>query len=358
MTSADLVVVGGGPAGTASAITAARAGRSVVLLERGRFPRHKVCGEFISSEAAGLLQQLLAGTQFEHLLEAAPRIGSARLWFAEKPLGFRIAPPALSIPRFELDHALWQAATRAGADCRAEVIASEVRRGSGGLEIAVTGNASIGARSVIDASGRWSNLTQPLLPAVVPKWIGLKRHFRESATTPVVDLYFFQGGYCGVQPIGGVAITVCAMVRSDVARTLEQVLAAAPELWRRSRDWEPASDAVSTAPLAFQSPVPVGDDGVLHAGDAAGFIDPFVGDGIAIALHSGAAAAECAFRSDASLVYASWYKRNVLPAFRAASRFRRLVELPPVVRTPALALLRAQALSGWMVRTTRSRGRV
>ncbi len=56
----DLIVIGAGPAGCAAAITAARTGASVFLLERGRFPRHKVCGEFVSAESLDLLQDLLA----------------------------------------------------------------------------------------------------------------------------------------------------------------------------------------------------------------------------------------------------------------------------------------------------------
>jgi flavin-dependent dehydrogenase len=56
----DLIVVGGGPAGCATAISAARSGASVLLLERGRFPRHKVCGEFVSAESLELLNDLLS----------------------------------------------------------------------------------------------------------------------------------------------------------------------------------------------------------------------------------------------------------------------------------------------------------
>jgi flavin-dependent dehydrogenase len=56
----DLIVVGGGPAGTSAAITCARHGARVLLLERGQFPRHKVCGEFVSAESLELLSDLLA----------------------------------------------------------------------------------------------------------------------------------------------------------------------------------------------------------------------------------------------------------------------------------------------------------
>ncbi len=75
----DLIVIGGGPAGTSAAITAARSGARVLLLERGRFPRHKVCGEFVSAESLDLLAALL-DSQYAALQHDAIRIPRARLY--------------------------------------------------------------------------------------------------------------------------------------------------------------------------------------------------------------------------------------------------------------------------------------
>ena len=69
----DLIIIGGGPAGTSAAIFAARLGASVLLLERGRFPRHKVCGEFVSAESLSLLRDLL-DHQYVALIRDAVRI--------------------------------------------------------------------------------------------------------------------------------------------------------------------------------------------------------------------------------------------------------------------------------------------
>ncbi len=81
----DLIIIGGGPAGTSAAISAARAGARVLLLERGRFPRHKVCGEFVSAESLSLLNELL---DHEHtvLLRDAVRIPRARLFLDGRTL--------------------------------------------------------------------------------------------------------------------------------------------------------------------------------------------------------------------------------------------------------------------------------
>ena len=81
------------------------------------------------------------------------------------------------------------------------------------------------------------------------------------------------------------------MVRADVAHTLEDVFAKEPHLLQRSRAWQPLFSTVTTSPLYFREPE-TESDGMFLAGDAAGFIDPFAGDGISLALQSGTLAAE------------------------------------------------------------------
>src|SRR5271157_4529059 len=98
----DLIVVGAGPSGCSAAITAARTGASVLLLERGHFPRHRVCGEFVSAESLDLLQNLL--TPAHHgLITKAPRISRGRIFVDAAELHAEITPPAASITRFDLD---------------------------------------------------------------------------------------------------------------------------------------------------------------------------------------------------------------------------------------------------------------
>src|SRR5713101_397396 len=94
----DLIIIGGGPAGTSAAISAARGGASVLLLERGRFPHHKVCGEFVSAESLGLLTSLLDPDRAA-LLQGAVRISKARLFLDERTLQTTVDPPAASIAR-------------------------------------------------------------------------------------------------------------------------------------------------------------------------------------------------------------------------------------------------------------------
>ena len=86
----DLIVIGGGPGGCATAITATRKGSRVLLLERGRYPRHRVCGEFVSAESLALLASLLSADQQE-LISAAPRVSWARVFADGSELRFEVS---------------------------------------------------------------------------------------------------------------------------------------------------------------------------------------------------------------------------------------------------------------------------
>ena len=373
----DLVVVGGGPAGCAAAISAARSGASVLLLERGRFPRHKVCGEFVSAESLDLLQTLLAPA-YRRLIDSAPRIARGRIFVDGAELTAEIGPAAASITRFDLDAALWDSCACTGIERRADCVVQSVE-GTGPFRV-TTRAETFESRSLINATGRWSNLTSTatraratLVRVNKERWIGVKAHFREvsAPTAPSVDLYFFDGGYCGVQPVSPAgqngsattAVNACAMVRADVATDLSEVLKLHPALRERSRNWEPQPmmDPVNTSPLVFHPPEPV-QNGMLQVGDAATFVDPFIGDGISLALRSGDLAAECLsrfFRNECSLEsaaadYTRLYQTRLAPVFRASSRLRNLLRWPGVVRKPVLSLLeKTPAITRRLVKMTR-----
>ena len=189
----------------------------------------------------------------------------------------------------------------------------------------------------------------------------MKAHFREEAPAPSVDLYFFRGGYCGVQPVGPDCVNACAMVRADAAATMEEVLEQHPRLLARSRAWKAVTEPVTTSPLLFRKPV-ARRGAILLAGDAAGFVDPFVGDGISLALRGGVLATQAltgywsgeVTLEQAASTYERAYRQELAPVFGAASHLRRLVALPRALRAPALRLLKSPALARYLVRKTRA----
>ena len=363
----DLIVVGGGPAGSSAAITCARHGARVLLLERGQFPRHKVCGEFVSAESLELLSDLLA-PRHAGLVADAVRIARTRLFLDGRMIQTPLDPSAASISRLDLDAALWDSAERSEVDGRQQVVVQSV---SGTDPFLVT--TSVGefeGRALINASGRWSNLNLTGTDATKTpvKWLGLKGHFAESPPLASVDLYFVDGGYCGVQPVNlrdgdeqTERVNVCAMVRADVASTLLEVFDCHPGLQKRSRGWRPLSEPVTTSPLVFREPQPERDQ-ILMTGDAAGFVDPFVGDGVSLALRSGTLAAECLIPFLAGRIslqkaardYRSAYETRLTPVFRTASKIRRMLSLPQSVRIPVFRLLeKMPAITRYLLRRTR-----
>jgi flavin-dependent dehydrogenase len=355
----DLAVIGAGPAGSTAAIAAARLGIRVALFEARDFPRHKVCGEFVSAESLEVLRFLLQDSPATmRLLRRAPVIDRTRLFLGERMIEAELRPAALSITRHDLDAQLWSAAQSAGAVTFANCEISAI--GGDGPFVLTTSSTTFSARALIIAAGRWSQFAPDRSIPPGPRWIGLKCHFRESRPSQSTDLYFFEGGYCGVQPVGDDVVNACTMVRSDVATSLRRVLALHPRLEQRAANWNALIEPLSTAPLIYRVPEPVRGN-IVFAGDAAAFIDPFVGDGISIALRSGRMAAECVASflagertlTESLALYERKYSRRFAPLIAAASRVRSLLSLPGIARGAAFEFLRLPGVMPFLIRKTR-----
>jgi menaquinone-9 beta-reductase len=351
----DLIVTGGGPAGTAAAIGAARAGWRVLLLEKSRFPRHKVCGEFVSAEAVDLLRSLLGGRP-DPTIDTAPELGHVDLFLEGTRLQATITPAARSIPRFAMDQALWDAAKRAGVTALENVPADSVREDRG--FVVATSGQSYSASALVNAAGRWS-----ILNANVVKhgWIGLKAHFTEADPAPGVQLYFFPGGYCGVQAVGAHEVNVCGLAERHTAKRIEEMFSLEPQLHRRSQGWQQVTAGTSTYPLVFRQPSPV-TGRCLNVGDAAAFVDPFIGDGISIALQTGMLAAQMLLASGSTQIaaqrYAVAYRANVMPVIQRSQQLRKLLQAPRAWRSLGMMAMRSRWISDWAVRTTRAQMRL
>jgi flavin-dependent dehydrogenase len=302
------------------------------------------------------LQWLLGNNQFE----SRPAIHSARVFAGSKSVSIPIDPAAQSIPRHDLDDALLHAGCNAGVSARESATVREVKPGA--IVTVATSEQSFTARAVVNASGRWSQLTQYPVSNDKEKWIGVKAHFHEQQPPSSVDLYFFDGGYCGVQAVSENTINACAMVRASAARTLDEVLNLHPALRQRSRDWQPLFPALTTSGLHFRKPR-TESDGMMLTGDAAGFIDPFAGDGISLALHGGTLAAKALlpfFGNECSLTharerYAMEYHRLLAPTFRNAARVRMALAAPSFIRSMLLSLAATKPIARALVSSTRAK---
>jgi flavin-dependent dehydrogenase len=150
------------------------------------------------------------------------------------------------------------------------------------------------------------------------------------------------------------------MVRVDTARTLQEVFSKHPALRARSRDWQPLFAPITTSSLYFRKPQ-TEYRGMFMAGDAASFVDPFAGDGISLALHTGSLAAQSLnlflqgheTLSQAHREYHDTYRKRFVPVFRNAARVRKALSAPALIRTMLLGLATTRFIAGIVVRSTR-----
>jgi menaquinone-9 beta-reductase len=334
----DAVVVGAGPAGSATAARLAGAGHRVLLLDRARFPRPKPCGECLNPAAVralaelGVLDRVLAAG-------ARPIVG----WHVHSPTGpafrgtFPSGSPGLGVSRAVLDTLLLEHAVERGVEARAGVRVVDLIHRGGRVAGVRTDEGEVRARLVVGADG---------LRSVVVRRLGLLKRgprLRKVALAAHVEevdgleqrgaMYVLRDGCVGVAAVEGGAANVVVVAHGGAtqqvagdrdgyfdrairgipllagARRVDRVLATGPFDW-------PVRSAVA--------------DGALLVGDAAGYYDPFTGQGIFRAMRGAELAARAADaalrRDDLSAAALAPYERARRQAFASGERVQRLVE--------------------------------
>ncbi len=296
----DAVIVGGGLAGSATAILLACAGRDVVLIEKEDAPRHKVCGEFLSAEALGILATL--GIDIAAL--GAVPIQSVLLVGKSHATETKLPFAAMSLTRRALDEALLDAAARAGATVLRGHAATSLERCGEGWQ-AMVSDENIVARQALLATGKHDLRGWPRPAGTQSNLLGFKMYWRlapaqAAALEGRIALLLYRGGYAGLQLVeDGSANLGCLIERSafqkmggrwsDLLRTMQQDCSLLRQLLA-------GAEPLLERPLAV-SPIPYGfvrehSSGVWAVGDQAAVIPSFTGDGMSIALYSGSLAAE------------------------------------------------------------------
>jgi flavin-dependent dehydrogenase len=347
--SYDAVVVGAGPAGSAAATVLAGFGRRVLVLEKDAFPRHKVCGEFLSADALPSLERLGARAGVEGASEERMTRGSVHLP-GGTAVSFELPAPAIGISRFRLDELLASRAREAGARVTfsARVLSAEPH-GADGFRVRFVHQGSeteVDGLAVIGAWGRWDALDRALDRGFLgrrARFFGWSRDYRPAPgrLEGEVRLYLFPGGYCGLSRVEEGVVNLAGVV-SDRG-------------WKRAGGgWEAVvraarrGNAMLESDLAAMAPGPIGflgtgpvfftakpaaENGILMAGDAAGVIDPFSGEGQAAALAGGILAAEIVerrlsgelSRDACSPAYEAAWRARFGKRFAWSALFRRLM---------------------------------
>ncbi len=366
---ADVVVSGAGPAGALAAIALARAGARVVLLDRDRFPRRKLCGDTLNPGGVALLREAgLAGPIEAHGLPLEGMLVTGASGVCIRGMyGAGLVGRAWA--RSAFDMCLLEAAAKSGVDVRTAVRVQAPLLSAHGRVVGVRVRSQgrehpLAARWTIAADGRRSPLALALglitHPARPRRWaIGTYAEGVEGLGR-VGEMHVRDRHYIGVAPAGEGLANLCVVTSSregmqDPAGRLWQALRSDPLLRPRCLQARQVAAVVTLGPLAVDAGA-VGVPGLLLAGDAAGFVDPMTGDGLHIALRGGQLAAEAILHatvSDASVVERLRQQRRA--AFGAKLRFNRvlrtLVGWPMGVRLGAAGATLAPAILRHVIAT-------
>ena len=294
----DILIIGGGLAGLINAIHLSRAGLSVILVEKNEYPKHKVCGEFISNEVLPYLQHLdadpmtLGAKKIDRLL-----ISTAR----GKTIETKLPSGGFGISRYTLDHFLFQKSLQNNCTVIQDAV-TEVIFTDDMFRVTTNEGKVMTAKIVIGAYGKRSKLDVTLDRSFIKSkspFIGVKTHLKGDFPEDLVALHNFKGGYCGVSQVENGDINVCFLASyktfqqyKNIENYKQEVLYKNKHLKSIFENSVPVFEQPLTiSQISFLNKSPV-EEHILMCGDAAGMIHPLSGNGMAIAIHSAKIASE------------------------------------------------------------------
>jgi flavin-dependent dehydrogenase len=365
--SAEVLVIGGGPAGAAAAARLAAAGREVVLCERHARPRAQVCGEFISESAA---EELAALDLCPTALGAAP-LEEVRLVWKATELCAALPFTAYGLSRERLDRALLAHAARCGAKIRFTAVRS-LERGQSGWRAALSDGSAIESPVVLLATGkhelrghrRPAARGEPLIGFKLPWLLSADQH---AALAGRVELFWFDGGYAGLQRVEQDRANLCLVVP---AATWRRAGASWPGLLAHLRELVPALDArlfgarplgprpttIAGLPYGYLGSGEASSEGLYRLGDQLAVIPSFTGEGIAIALRTARLAASAVLAGEPAESFALTARNDLHKPIRHACRIGSLAAHPAGFRL-ALRIARLPGVLPALARCTRLRAR-
>jgi menaquinone-9 beta-reductase len=307
----EVIIAGAGPAGTSAAIRLARNGVKVLLVEQKKFPREKLCGEFISPECQDHFRELRVDNEIAlsnpaHVTQTVFYASSGRHvrvpseWFGSRA-------SALGLSRAEMDQRLMSKAKELGVTVLEAATVADVLlqdRSVSGIRVKLERvTEDYDANIIIDATGRARVLIRKLESqlhgkpqSIKPGLVAFKAHLKNTKLEDgACEIYSYKGGYGGLSQIEKGLSNLCFIVaakdvrrfNSDPELVVQNVVSRNRRAGYTLAEAEPSSEWLSVALESFGRHNPAPYPGLLAAGDAAAFIDPFTGSGMLMALESG-----------------------------------------------------------------------
>ena len=377
-TQYDAIIIGAGPAGSSAAILLARAGWSVALVEKQRFPRRKVCGECLAASNLPLLKALGIGVAFE--AAAGPELRQLALMYGKRTVVSALPSAAdekhqwgRTIARETLDSLLIEQARRVGAHILQPWSIKRIEGSCGNWQCETrsydgTDTLSLHAPVLIDAHGSWEALPIGETPSrAVHKaadLLAFKANFRDARLkTGLLPVLFFDGGYGGMVESGAGLTTVAGCMRRDRFETIRSICPglSAGDIFDAMlrRECAGVGEALRSAtregPWLATGPLDPGirlrgDDPLFRVGNAAGEAHPILGEGMSMALQSAwllcaqllkprgrQGMADAAWQGKAARDYAAKWRDQFQTRIRLASVFAHTA-MRPVLARPLMNL--------------------
>lgn len=358
----DVIIAGGGPAGASAAIHLATRGARVLLAEQKRFPRAKLCGEFISPECALHLERLGVA---DRMFAAQPASLTQTVFFSRNGKSVNVPSTwfgaggvALGLSRAEMDERLLRRASDVGAHVREDAQVVEllfegkrvcgVRLKSSGTEelyrspitIDATGRTRALARLVLGQRSR----SQPRRGSMV----AFKAHLEGTRVAPgACEIYFYRGGYGGLSSIENGLSNLCFIASArdvracgaDAERVIREIVCRNRRAAHTLAEAQARSSWLAVSLDGFGRHQVAPAAGLFAIGDAASFIDPFTGSGMLMAMESGELAAQAIIDrfetiragrefSELEMKYRAVYKQRFDQRLRICSLMRRAAFVP------------------------------
>lgn len=361
----DIIIIGGGLAGLTAALHLLQEGRSVMLIEKNTYPKHKVCGEYVSNEVLPYLQTLGInplenGAQKIHRFQFSGLSGD--VLEIELPLG------GFGISRYALDLMLYKRAIHLGLIFINDTV-TEVTYRRDQFEVLVK-SKTFRSPFVLGAYGKRSGLDITLSRKFITTkspWLGVKAHYKSDFPDDLVALHNFNGGYCGLSKVETNAVNVCYLADFKSFKKYKDLDAYRKEVIEENKhlkDFFAHATPVFEKPLtisqiSFQNKTAV-ENHILMIGDSAGLIHPLCGNGMAMAIHSAKIASECLvnhFNSKEERTvlenrYTKIWKKTFATRMRNGSIIQRGLHSKPLTRIGVGILQKSPVLLSKVIAST------
>ena len=288
----DVIIIGGGLAGLCNAIHLSKLGKKVLLIEKNEYPKHKVCGEYISNEVLPYLD-FLEVNPFD---SGAVRINNFQLSTtksniisAKLPLG------GFGISRYTLDLVLSEKAKENGVMILQDTVL-DVTFLKDFFQVETKQNSIFTSKIAIGAFGKRSLLDVKMGRNFIQKkspYLGVKIHVKGNFKEDLVALHNFKGGYCGVSKVENNAINLCYITNYATFKQYKNIEDFQEQVVFKNnylKEIFHSSEALFEKPLSisqisFETKKPV-ENHILMCGDSAGMIHPLCGNGMSMAIQS------------------------------------------------------------------------